>query len=916
MVFRVAFILLILVAIAPPAAATPANRASLQDHYGRFLPKKLDGCVTCHQPIKLAHPPRNLAEFPHNPFGARLAALGKEMQDARKGWDIPSRLKLIAAEDADGDGIRNQDEILLGFLPGSGTDRPTKAQLDRLPTLRSEFAAFLAEYRWRPFEPVRRPGNEKRKTKNENPIDSFIGAEHIARGLRPRPEAARHVLLRRVYLDLIGLTPTPEEVRAFEADRSPDAYEKVVDRLLASPRYGERWGRHWMDVWRYSDWAGWMDQVRDSKPHIWRWRDWIIESLNKDKPYDRMVQEMLAADELTPTDSDALRATGYLVRNFKLLSREQWMEDVVGHTSRAFLGVTLNCAKCHDHMTDPFTQADYYRVRAIFETHNVRTDRIPGQADVNKDGLARAFDADLKAVTYLYPRGDERHPDKERPMAPGVPPSLGGEFKIEPVKLPLHSYRPHRREFEVKETLAASESAVEMARKAVAESSPDKRVEAQLKLDAAESAHRTLLAQLKAEEIEDSGGRDSADWKKAAESAVSAQRLQGVVDAKLALLLAQNAVTDAQAKADSAAKENKQTAEKASAALTAAKTKLGEAEKALKAAESEIAKPLNTEFKPRVPTNYPAESSGRRSAFARWLTDVQNPLTARVAVNHIWARHFGEGLVPTLDDFGRKGRRPSMPKLLDWLAAELMKPTTENGKRKTDNESGNPSAVGGQPLPWSMKHIHRLIVTSATYRMDSKPDPLNLAKDPDNRYLWRMPSRRLEAELVRDNVLHVSGALDLAMGGPEVDHRQGLQSKRRSVYLRVAAEKEVEFLKIFDGPSVTECYARKQSVIPQQALALANSEIAITQSRALAQQLTDSAGSDNPRFIREAFLRILSRKPTKAEIQICAQFLADQSRFQPSGPKTVSTGAASGIERARRNLILSLLNHNDFLTVR
>lgn len=200
--------------------------------------------------------------------------------------------------------------------------------------------------------------------------------------------------------------------------------------------------------------------------------------------------------------------------------------------------------------------------------------------------------------------------------------------------------------------------------------------------------------------------------------------------------------------------------------------------------------------------------------------------------------------------------------------------------------------------------------------MDSKPDSANLAIDPDNRFLWRMPSKRLESELVRDNVLHVSGALDPKMGGPEIDHKQGLQSKRRSVYLRVAAEKEVEFLKIFDGPSVTECYARKQSVIPQQALALANSELALSESRSLAKQLSESAGSDNRRFIREAFLRILSRQPTTEETRVCAQYLADQSQRIATGPKTVSTHNGIGIERARRNLILSLLNHNDFLTVR
>src|SRR5204862_6883381 len=208
--------------------------------------------------------------------------------------------------------------------------------------------------------------------------------------------ASKEVLLRRIYLDLIGLSPTPEEQSAFLNDRSPRAYEKVVDSLLDDPRYGERWGRHWMDVWRYSDWAGWSggNQIRDSKPHIWKWRDWIVESLNADKGYDQMIVEMLAGDELAPEGANILRATGFLVRNYKMLSREQWLEDTVKHTSQAFLGVTLGCAKCHDHMFDPISQAEYYQIRAVFEPHQVRTDRIPGQLDTAKDGLVRVYDTE------------------------------------------------------------------------------------------------------------------------------------------------------------------------------------------------------------------------------------------------------------------------------------------------------------------------------------------------------------------------------------------------------------------------------------------------------------------------------------------------------------------------------------------
>src|SRR5262249_23145443 len=269
-------------------------------------------------------------------------------------------------------------------------------------------------YAWRPFEKVRRPPlpQVRNAAWERNPIDAFLAAEHERHGLEPRPEASKPVLLRRVYLDLIGLPPTTAELHAFLDDRSPDAYEKVVDRLLARPRSGERWGRHWMDVWRYSDWAGYGAEVRDSQKHIWRWRDWVIESLNADKGYDRMVQEMLAADELAPGDADAARATGFLVRNWYLFNRNVWLDRAGEHTGRACLGVTLNCARCHDHFFDPFTQKEYTAFRAVFEPHDVRTDRVPGVVDVNRDGLVRVYDKNPDAPTYLFLRGDEANPDK------------------------------------------------------------------------------------------------------------------------------------------------------------------------------------------------------------------------------------------------------------------------------------------------------------------------------------------------------------------------------------------------------------------------------------------------------------------------------------------------------------------------
>ena len=206
--------------------------------------------------------------------------------------------------------------------------------------------------------------------------------------------------------------------------------------MLESPQYGERWGRHFMDIWRYSDWWGLGAEVRNSQKHMWHWRDWIIESLNADKGYDQMVREMLAADELYPNDPDKLRATGYLARQYFIFNRTTWMDETVEHTSKAFLGLTMNCTKCHDHKYDPIAQTDYYRFRAFFEPYQVRTDMVPGTADYEKDGIPRAFDCNLNAVTYKFERGDDRKPIKNLKIIPGLPAVLGGELKIEPVQLP------------------------------------------------------------------------------------------------------------------------------------------------------------------------------------------------------------------------------------------------------------------------------------------------------------------------------------------------------------------------------------------------------------------------------------------------------------------------------------------------
>ena len=823
--------------------ATPANKAALEKHFGEFLPASLESCATCHV---RAHPKgaETLEDFPHNSFGRRLAALGE-------GKPLARRLEAVAGQDSDGDGVGNRDEVLAGSAPGD-PDSTARPDEDRL----AAWATFQERYRWRPFQPVERPEvPEAGGDWVRDPIDAFIAARHGEERLGPNPEASRGTWLRRVTLDLTGLSPTPEERAAFLADESESAHEKVVDRLLDSPTYAERWARHWMDVWRYSDWAGYRDSLRESQRHIWHWRDWIVESLDADKGYDRMAIEMLAADELFPGDREALRATGYLARNF-FRDRNQWMDNVVTHTSQGFLGLTVGCAKCHDHMYDPISMRDYYAMRAIFESYHVRTDRVPGELDVMEAGLPRAYDRSLDPSTWMFERGDERRPIKDEAIPPHPPEALGGEFEVEPVDLPRYAEHPGRRPSVRKDLLAAVEQRLADA-------------DADLQRAAIEREREALRAEFEVEDLEDADKKGEPEWRAAAKKLVELQRRRGL--AKAEWQLESSRAKQASAEAALGKAESKSAQSKAKKKLSDAKKQINEAEKALATAREAMEAEVTTEYEPREQESYPGKSTGRRTAFARWLVDRENPLAARVAVNHIWLRHFGRALVPTVNEFGAHGSEPTHPALLDWLAAEFM-------------ESG-----------WSMKQLHRRIVLSATYRMASTPHEEHAAIDPDNVHYWRMPYRRMEGEIVRDNLLHVAGALDRTRGGPDIPHTEAQTSKRRSLYFRHAHEKLVEFVQIFDGPKVTECYRRDSTVQPHQALALANSRLTFDQSEALADELTSAVSDDDRAFVERAYLRILARPPKEEERRLCLEFLEDSER---------------------KNLVMVLFNHNEFLTIR
>ena len=719
-----------------------------------------------------------------------------------------------------------------------------------------------------------------------NPIDAFLEYDRAKRGLTALPQTDKATLLRRVYVDLTGLPPTPEQVAAFAVSNDPKAYDKIVGELLKSPGYGERWGRHWLDIWRYSDWYGYRqsNQVRYSQRHIWRWRDWTVESLNQNKPYDRMIVEMIAGDELAPNDPSVVRATGYLARNWYLFNRNVWLGDIVEYTSAGFLGLTLKCARCHAHKYDPIPQADYYRFRAFFEPHDVRTDRVPGEADILKDGMPRVYDADDSRPTYRFIRGNESNPDTSVPLQPAVPVLFGKpDLHIQQVTLPLEVYFPDSRPFVPGDLVAQAKSSIEKAeaelKKVKDKPEPEqvilaatKRVEAaKAGLPALEARIQAEFAALKTPVPENS--------EKLAEEARKLERAANMIQAEADIIAAKYEF-------DLGKSDEKK--------LAGATAKLEAAVKALK-------EPAEG-YSPTGP-KYPPTSSGRRLALARWIASKENPLTARVAINDMWFRHFGKPLVATVFNFGRGGKPPTNPELLDWLAVEFM------------------------DRNWDMKAIHRLMVTSNAYKMASSTaaaDSPQAKIDPDNIYYWRMNVRRMEAEAVRDSMLSIAGKLDPTMGGPELDETKGHDIFRRSIYFRTAPDLQMDMLQAFDVASPIECFARSESIVPQQALALANGKLSFTVSRTVAAQLAERLTTPQA-FVNAAFLKVLDRPPSAAEARESAVFLTQQAELysDPAKLTLFTNGSAVPLkpsadlkQRARESLVHVLLNHNDFVTLR
>lgn len=739
------------------------------------------------------------------------------------------------------------------------------------------------------FQPITRAEVPRASHRGVNAIDTILDQQRDRASLKLQPQANRGILLRRLYLDLVGLPPTLEQLR----DSRP--WEQIVDELLANPQHGERWGRHWMDVWRYCDWYGLGAQLRVSQKHIWHWRDWIVESLNADKGYDQMIREMLAADEIAPLDTDALRATGYLARNYYLFNRTTWLDSTIEHTGKAFLGLTFNCAKCHDHKYDPISQLDYYQMRAIFEPHQVRLDPIEGVTDFETNGLPRVFDDHIDEPTFVHLRGNPKTPDTETVVHPGVPGFLSkSELHVSAVALPYEAYAPGARPHVQRARLSEASMAVNTAREALLTAPEDQRTSAESRLELAQATLAAVAATIAAD--------------KAAYQSDADEETIRLLGATAALLQAEQQVASAHLKLQEAGEDSEQAGiatelvKEAEQALVAAEC--GESiYTPIRGAKKALESPADDELD--YPAIYAKVSTGRRTALAEWITSRENPLTARVAVNHVWMRHFGQPLVESEFDFGLRAPPPANLKLLDFLAHEFM-------------------ASG-----WSFRHLHRLMVTSRTYRLSSSTagaDKATLATDPNNQYYWRMNTRRMESQVVRDSLLCLAGELDTTMGGPSVE-ADG-PSKRRSIYFKHSRDDQNRFLKMFDDADRLQCYRRTASIVPQQALALANSGLTLEMAKKIENRLwnsgsrsgwdsrwpsatkwTDGEPSERLGFhasIATVFESLLARPPSDKELNECLQFFVQLSALTPQPD-----------DRTKRvRFVHALLNHNDFISIR
>jgi hypothetical protein len=623
-----------------------------------------------------------------------------------------------------------------------------------------------------------------RKSPASSTVDNFIQQKLQEKGLPPAPAADKVTLIRRATLDLIGLPPTPAEVDAFMKDTSPAAFRTVVERLLASPHYGERWGRHWLDVVRYADSDGYANDFE--RPNAWRYRDYVIRSFNRDKPYRQFILEQIAGDELKPGDPESLIATGFLRMgpweqtgmSVAAVTRQLFLDDITHHSVTAFLGLTMGCAKCHDHKFDPLPTRDYYRLQAVFAGTEFAKAPLPFQPWENHAGFEE------------------------------------GAARIQEM---------------ISRTKAKVEAQNERIRKAELKKYGVKTIQ--------ELPEGVLAQALKQ--------RDDLTPEDLARSAAYSKRLEIYNHALERFKPLAYAVADAKTSAP-------ETFILVGGNLKAPGEKVTPGILSLPA--------LKADPVPDTP-------SGRRLALARWIASESNPLTARVMVNRIWQHHFGEGIVGTPNNFGKMGKRPTHPELLDWLATYFVEHN------------------------WSVKEMHRVMMLSAAYRRSSKPvAPETLAKlDPENQMLSYFPPRRMEAEVLRDSMLTVSGELSPDAGGPgtfpEINEDLANQSRiimgqaapayqpsltrrernRRTIYTSQKRSIVNPVVEQFNGPNMDEsCDRREASIVPTQVFALFNSKFANDTALAFAVRVSKLSAAPEGQ-IDQAYRLAMGHVPDQEE---------------------------------------------------
>ena len=720
-------------------------------------------------------------------------------------------------------------------------------------------AAFAAEGGPKAFTPVQKRWWAIQPVREQTPpipnlsrIDAFVHAKLQAKGISPNPAADRVTLLRRATLDLTGLPPTPEDTQAFLADQSPQGFAKVVDRLLASPRYGERWGRHWLDLARYADSEGF--KADETRPNIWRYRDYVIQSFNEDKPYDRFVQEQLAGDEMFPGDAQALVATGFN-RHFPdeynardlFQRRQELLNDITDVVGSTFMGLTFGCAKCHDHKFDPILHKDYYRLQSFFSGLHINdaASVAPSQAQHEYQGKRKAWEAATVEV-----------------------------------RAEITKVLAVQRDFRFHENYDKFPEEIQKAYDCAAE----KRTPMQWQM------YYKALPVLVFED------KDVAKGVKG-EVKAAYQKLEAKLKAFDHLKPAELPVTQAMVE-DAAA---------------VAKTHVLRGG-AYDAMEAEVQPGFLSILDPSdatIPVAIPGKS-GRRTALAKWLTNPENPLTARVIVNRVWHYHFGKGLVATPSDFGLMGARPSHKELLDDLSYRFVR----NG--------------------WSIKQLHREIMLSATYQQSSDGAEAAAAVDPENNLLWRYNRRRLEGESIRDSMLAASGLLNTKMNGPGVfpplpagvETRGGWkrdesvdEARRRSIYIFVRRNTRYPMLEAFDMPDTHEsCARRNQTVTPSQALELMNSSLVLDWSKGLAARVLNDAGLSRDAMVDRAYRLVLSRAASDDEKRLASEFFTrHQPILEAKQTFTLPDKLPAGVKPVEAAVLVdlchALLNSNEFLYI-